>query len=276
MAVKPIAADSKLVVYNNEVDLADKGVSQVYQGATIAEIVAASGGGGGGGATLVTTVPTFDATKIDERVYFNGEEWIYASQDWINALGLNGIITPGYAVPVNANSNYRRVTDLSGGLFGVGNSPSGIDQPLVKATDVLADLGSSPAITWDFRHMDPWGPRASTTSGYPVGAPGYKLAFADYTNASGTPTQTFEINKFEGVEYLHTIRDAGTALAFAVDLITATNTPITCSSATIDDFFARLPVRNPNTNATIDITGFSGSAGANASIAQGRGYIVIQ
>ena len=46
MAVNPLTANSKLVVYNNEVDLAAKGVSQVYQGATIAEVVAAGGAGG--------------------------------------------------------------------------------------------------------------------------------------------------------------------------------------------------------------------------------------
>lgn len=275
MAVKPLAADSKLVVYNNEVDLADKGVSQVYQGATIADVVAASGAGG---ATLVTDVPTFDATKIGEKVYYNGEEWIYASQEWLEALGLDSLVSPGYALPVNFVGNPRRVTNWASGNLCHWNysSPAfGNHAISIKATNQGTAGLVTENITWDFRHIDPFGPQAQDpVNGYPFGGNRYSISVFGYLDGSGNPINPFAIERFEGVELLHWLQDAGTAVAFDVSSYASPSTPLVCSSATIDDFFTRLPATTKT--ATLDVTGFTGGAGANAAIAQAKGYTVIQ
>ena len=46
MAVETLSENSKIVVYNSDVELADKGVRQNHQGATIAELLALGGGSG--------------------------------------------------------------------------------------------------------------------------------------------------------------------------------------------------------------------------------------
>ena len=46
MALETLSENSKIVVYNSDVELADKGVRKNHQGATIAEVLALGGGSG--------------------------------------------------------------------------------------------------------------------------------------------------------------------------------------------------------------------------------------
>lgn len=275
MAVKPIAADSKLVVYNNEVDLAAKGASQVYQGATIAEIVAASGAGG---ATLVTTLPDADASKAGKKVYFNGEEWIYATTEWLEALGIDGLVSEGYLLPVNTAFNPRRVTDLGGGFLTVTDIYPGTSFIYGGATIKTTQLGYAteevPNITYDFRYHGLG--IGNTAAAYNIKQQS-EIWVQKVTGAvSGAGYIPFAITKFAGAETLSWLKDYGTGVAFRALIQGAGGGPsqIQCDASVINDFFEQLPTTT--VTATLQVTGFTGGAAANASIAQAKGYTVVQ
>ena len=48
MALKPLSGSSKIVVYNNEVDLQDRSSSKITQGVSVNDILALGSGGGDG------------------------------------------------------------------------------------------------------------------------------------------------------------------------------------------------------------------------------------
>ena len=274
MAVNPLTANSKLVVYNNEVDLAAKGASQVYQGATIADVVTASGAGG---ATVVTTLPDADASKAGKKVYFNGEEWIYATTEWLEALGIDGLVSEGYLLPVNTAFNPRRVTDLGGGFLTVtGQYPTpsgnGYGDVFIRTTPLGYATEEVPNITYDFRFLGlgignvaaAYNDRQSTV------IYGQKITGA----VSGALYIPFAITKFAGAETLSWLRDQGTRSAFSVSAPGAGPIQIQCDASVINDFFEQLPTTT--VTATLQVTGFTGGAAANASIAQAKGYTVVQ
>lgn len=273
-----LSTNSKIVVFDSGVNLDDANTNNVKQGATVGDILALSGGGGG--ATLVTDLPTFDATKIGEKVYFNGEEWIYASQEWLEALHLDSLVTPGYALPVNfafgSNAyyeNWQRITGAQTHKIAVANQFGNV-LSLIPSPETYA-LGATVPVTWDFRHIYPNASRFNSEQSIYNNKGGYNIGAISYTSpVDGTTVQSFTIEKFEGVELLNWLEDVGTGVAFYASLVSGSATPIGCSTATIEDFFTRLPATTKT--ATLDVTNFSGGAAANASIATAKGYIVIQ
>lgn len=129
MALQPLGLTSKIVAYNNEVDLKDKTASPKLQGATVAEILALAPGGGVNGTNSVYV--TQQGTAAESGVLL-----LQAYQDAIAKIGAGSepstlIIGPGdYSISTDWQLNQLvNVTSLTG-------------QPDVNITDGNIVVGS--------------------------------------------------------------------------------------------------------------------------------------
>ena len=266
----PLSTNSKIVVFDSDVNLNDANTNNVKQGATIGDILALSGGGGGGGSVplLVADRPVFDASKAGDKVYFNGEEWIYGTSDWLEQLGISGLagVSAGYPVPYNFTWNPNRVTTIKKSLLTVENlNPASYYGFNLSASDAMIAAETTANITWDFLH-------------YPLGAKIQQITIqaGKYVGPSTNVFFPFAIDAFEGVELLTDLEDIGTGVAFRVNITGSGGGPsaVTCSAAAIDDFFTKLP--STTKTATLNVSDFTGGSAANASIATAKGYTVVQ
>ena len=267
-----LSTNSKLIVFDSGVNLDDANTNNIKQGATIGDILALSGGGGGGGGgsvPLVVDRPVTDASKAGDKVYWNGEEWIYGTSDWLEQLGILSLagIGPGYPVPYNFTWNPNRVTQIKKNLLTVENlnNPANYYGFNLSASDAMVAAETTANITWDFLH-------------YPLGARVQQIIInaAKYAGPSGNVFFPFAIDGFEGAELLTDLEDIGTGVAFRVNITGSGGGPsaVTCSAAAIDDFFTKLP--STTKTATLNVSDFTGGSAANASIATAKGYTVIQ
>lgn len=242
MAVKPLAADSKLVVYNNEVDLADKGVSQVYQGATIADVVAASGAGA---PVASATRPVFDASKAGDQVFYNGVVWKYLTTDDITALGWTGLVTFGYPAPLNMSWNPILATEP--GKTGVVTEPG---NPVPWGRLVLAEGANVESTSLDLFYLGNI----------------QKVRYA--INVLATPATTF--TAIHGAELLSSLQDSGTKAACQ---FVGNSGNMTMDAAVIDQFFEDLPTITQT--ATISFFNVSGQGACDPTIATAKGWTIV-
>lgn len=268
MAIETLSPNSKLVVYNSDTDLEAKGVIGNHQGATLSEVVAAAGvSTGGGSAELTLTRPVADPSKAGEKVYYNGEEWIYATTAWLEALGIDTLVSEGYPLPYDITQRSERAANFTkaGLKYFPYNFLSAYDIG-VRATAANIDQGLVPAITWDFLHL-----------GLGASVPQTYISFEKYLNPNTSAGEIpCSISKIVGAELLTELEDAGTISAFNITISGAGGGPtsVTCDAAVIDDFFTQLP---PTTKtATLVVDKFTGAAACDPQIATAKGYSVIR
>jgi len=242
MAVNPLAANSKLVVYNNEVDLADKGVSQVYQGATIADVVAASGAGA---PVASATRPVFDASKAGDQVFYNGVVWKHLTTDDITALGWTGLVTFGYPAPLNMSWNPLLATEPGKtGVVVESNNPA----PAGRLS--LGENANTESTSLDLFYLGNI----------------EKVRYAIAITAEPATT----ITAIHGAELLSSLQDSGTKAAMT---FTGNSGNMNMDAAVIDEFFEDLPTITQT--ATISFFNVAGQGGCNPAIATAKGWTVV-
>jgi hypothetical protein len=190
---------------------------------------------------ILTEYPTTDATKVGQKFIYKGNEWKYHSQAELDDLGWS-TVSEGFPAPVNKVINLQILySDLSFYSLDVLN--------LGLTSTSQPDSGPFQSYTLDFIGL---------------GDPSKYGRFTNIRILNAGPQNT--VSGIKNANLLYGLKDIGTTpcLAFGGSNITDT---------VLDDFFTQLP---PTSRVvTIDVSGNTGSATCDPTIATAKGYIVV-
>jgi len=188
--------------------------------------------------TVLTEYPETTPELAGTRFWYKGNEWHYMTQAEIDSTEWTGLVQVGFPAPVDksVNLNIYRPTEEAYIKTTLANSFVGPGYQNLYGNVEVDFVGLGKAL----KTIN------SLTFGFSIGA-GNTLI------------------KIRNAQFLINLEDLGTTSAF--------NPGTEMSSEVINDFFTQLP--STNKTVTLNVSGTTGAATCDPSIATAKGYTVI-
>lgn len=189
---------------------------------------------------VLTEYPTTNASKAGQEVWYNGDKWIYLTQDLIDSKGMNGLVSVGFPMPVNDNRSFNVIFGGKAKHARFGSADS-----IILSEDTYYDFLGFSNVT---KQMGP-----SNYSG-----------FTD--NAQILQIQGGNVTEFKNANLLVSLENFGTQQSLSVR-------SFGLQASVINDLFTQLP--STTKTATINVANNPGSATCDPTIATAKGYTVV-